>query len=92
MRLTLEQWNRINAVQTTNPVVYQGYAGAFASFFQTGDPNAHKLTNSSEPGVPVLHTTGEEFVIADHEFENVKLEQLKKRCEFWRSIGKKIPV
>ena len=88
----MEQWNRINAVQTTNRVVYQGYAGAFASFFQTGDPNAHKLTNSSEPGVPVLQSTGEEFVIVDHGFENIKLEQLKKRCEFWRSLGKKIPV
>lgn len=79
-------------MQTTNLVVYQGYAGAFASFFQTGDPNAHKLTNSSELGVPVLQSTGEEFVIVDYGFENVKLQLLKKRCEFWRSLGKKIPV
>ncbi|KAJ5805675.1 uncharacterized protein N7503_003277 [Penicillium pulvis] len=85
-------WDTVNAVQETNRVVYLGYAGAFASFFQTGDPNAHKLTNSSEPGVPELQKTGEEFVIVDHGFENVRLVQLKKRCDFWRSIGKNIPI
>ncbi|KAJ5348991.1 hypothetical protein MYU51_011737 [Penicillium brevicompactum] len=85
-------WNRINAVQQTNPVVYEGYAGAFASFFQTGDPNAHKVTNSSQPGVPLLKSTGEEFLIVDDGFENVKLAELKSRCDFWRSLGKKIPV
>ncbi|KAJ5140466.1 hypothetical protein N7448_003874 [Penicillium atrosanguineum] len=85
-------WNKINSVQETNPVVYEGYAGAFASFFQTGDPNAHKLTHASEPGVPELRITGREFVIVDHGFENVKLAQLEKRCEFWRGLGKKIPV
>ncbi|KAJ5663511.1 hypothetical protein N7507_004242 [Penicillium longicatenatum] len=79
-------------VQETNRVVYEGYAGAFASFFQTGDPNAHKLTNSSELGVPELQKTGEEFVIVDHGFENVRLVQLRKRCDFWRSIGKHIPI
>lgn len=72
--------------------MYEGYAGAFASFFQTGDPNAHKVTNSSQPGVPVLKSTGEEFLIVDDGFENVKLAELKSRCDFWRSLGKKIPV
>ncbi|KAJ5668983.1 Carboxylesterase type B [Penicillium macrosclerotiorum] len=89
---TIYKWNRVNAVQTTNPVVYDGYAGAFASFFQTGDPNAHKLTNSSEPGVPELKSTGDEFVIIDDGFENVHLTQLKKRCTFWKTLGKQIPV
>ncbi|KGO39645.1 Carboxylesterase, type B [Penicillium expansum] len=84
-------WNRINAVQKTNPVVYEGYAGAFASFFQTGDPNAHKVTNASQPGVPELDT-GEEFVVVDDGLENVKLPQLKKRCDFWRRLAKEIPV
>lgn len=88
----MKQWNRINAVQTTNPVVYKGYAGAFASFFQTGDPNAHKLTNSFEPGVPLLQKTGEEFVVVDDGFENIRIDQLKKRCDFWRKLGKQIPV
>lgn len=79
-------------MQTTNPVVYKGYAGAFASFFQTGDPNAHKLTDSSKQGVPVLQNTGEEFVIVDDGFENIRLSELKKRCDFWRKVGKQIPV
>ncbi|EPS29246.1 hypothetical protein PDE_04195 [Penicillium oxalicum 114-2] len=85
-------WNRINAVQRTNPVVYEGYAGAFASFFQTGDPNAHKLTNGSILGVPELKRKKEEFVIVDRGFENVHLAQLQKRCDFWQSLGRKIPV
>ncbi|KAJ5933596.1 hypothetical protein N7454_005925 [Penicillium verhagenii] len=85
-------WDSVNSVQVTNRVVYEGYTGAFASFFQTGDPNAHKLTNSSEPGVPELQETGEEFVIVDDGFENVRLVELKKRCDFWRSIGKDIPI
>lgn len=86
------QWNRINAVQTTNPVVYKGYAGAFASFFQTGDPNAHKLTGSAEPGVPLLQKTGEEFVVVDDGFQNIRIDQLKKRCDFWRKLGTQIPI
>ncbi|KAJ5087953.1 hypothetical protein N7456_011569 [Penicillium angulare] len=85
-------WDTVNSVQKTNPVVYEGYAGAFASFFQTGDPNAHKLTNASEPGVPGLKKTGEEFVVVDYGFGTVRLTQLAKRCNFWKSIGKDIPI
>ncbi|KAJ5815577.1 hypothetical protein N7474_007354 [Penicillium riverlandense] len=85
-------WDVINSAQETNPLVYDGYAGAFASFFETGDPNAHKLTNSSEPGVPELQETGKEFVIVEDGFENVEILQLKKRCEFWRSVAKNIPI
>ncbi|CAG7920492.1 unnamed protein product [Penicillium olsonii] len=84
-------WNRINSVQQTNPVVYEGYAGAFASFFQTGDPNAHKVTNSSQPGVPGLKS-GKEFVVVDDGFKQVEFGELKSRCDFWRKLGKQIPV
>ncbi|RAL15105.1 putative carboxylesterase [Aspergillus homomorphus CBS 101889] len=76
-------WNQVNSVQKSDPLIYEGYAGAFASFFQTGNPNAHKLTNTSEPGVPLLRTT-EEFVITAEGFENVKLAALEERCAFWR--------
>ncbi|PYH95768.1 alpha/beta-hydrolase [Aspergillus ellipticus CBS 707.79] len=85
-------WDTVNSVQETDPLIYEGYAGAFASFFQTGDPNAHKLTNSSEPGVPDLQDSGAEFVIAEDGFENVVLKQLKERCAFWKSVGKDVPV
>ena len=85
------KWNRINSVQQTNSVVYEGYAGAFASFFQTGDPNAHKVTNSSQPGVPGLKS-GKEFVVVDDGFKQVEFGELKSRCDFWRKLGKQIPV
>jgi hypothetical protein len=41
--------------------------------------------------VPELRT-GEEFVIVDDGLENVRLAQLKRRCDFWRRLGRKIPV
>ncbi|KAE8335864.1 hypothetical protein BDV24DRAFT_168864 [Aspergillus arachidicola] len=85
-------WNQVNSIQQTDELIYQGYAGAFASFFQTGDPNAHKLTNSSQPGVPMLQSTGDEFVVTDTEFETAKLVLLKERCDFWKSIGERVPV
>lgn len=86
------QWNRINPVQQTNPLIYKGFAGSFASFFQTGDPNAHKLTSEDVIGVPELRETGEEFVIEEDGFEGVRLEELKERCEFWRDVGRRVPV
>ena len=86
------QWNQVNAVQKTDPLIYDGYAGAFASFFQTGDPNAHKLTNGSEPGVPESLTTNEEFVIEADGFENVRTDMLATRCEFWLEVSGDIPI
>lgn len=81
----------MNAVQTTDPLIYKGYAGAFASFFQTGDPNAHKLTNASEPGVPDNKLTQKEFVIEADGFANVPATELLARCDFWRSVAYEIP-
>lgn len=53
----------MTAVQKSQPLVFQGLAGAMASYFQTeGDPNAHKLTDSSQAGVPEL-TAGKEWVV-----------------------------
>ena len=82
----------MNPAQKTNPIVYDGYAGAFASFFQTGDPNAHKITDSAELGVPELQDTGDEFVVVANGFENIRLVELEKRCDFWRKLGKQIPI
>lgn len=86
------QWNRVNAIQKTDPLIYQGYTGAFASFFQTGDPNAHKLTNASQPGVPELRQPGKQFVIEANGLENIPIGMLEKRCGFWRSVAVKIPI
>lgn len=87
-----EQWNSINAIQQSDPFIYDGYAGAFASFIQTGDPNAHKLSNASEAGVPENKRTGEEWVVTIDQFETVKLNQLNERCAFWRELGPQVPV
>ncbi|KAH8648990.1 putative carboxylesterase [Tricladium varicosporioides] len=89
-------WNQVNAIQKSSPDTYLGYTGAFASFFATGDPNKHKLTNSSVAGVPEVEV-GMEFVIKDGSptFENLSIEGrggLAEKCEFWRSAGGDIPV
>ncbi|KAM3086692.1 hypothetical protein ACMFMG_000817 [Clarireedia jacksonii] len=84
-------WNQVNALQTTQPLIYSGYAGAFASFFATGDPNAHKLTNASEAGVPELGTD-KEFVIASGGFTNVGIGELEGRCAFWAGVAGSVPV
>lgn len=85
-------WNQVNAVQKSDPLVYEGYAGAFASFFVTGDPNALKLTNASQAGVPDLKGMGQQFVVESTGFVDVKVVQLKERCEFWRSVAGDIPI
>ena len=82
----------MNAVQKNQPLIYDGFTGAFASFFQTGDPNAHKLTNSSIPGVPENWRTGEEFVVEADGFEKLKVDELGERCGFWRQVAKDVPI
>ncbi|KAL3426776.1 carboxylesterase [Phlyctema vagabunda] len=85
-------WNQVNAVQKSQPLIYQGYAGAFASFFQTGDPNARKLTGPDVPGVPENWRTGEEFVVKTDGFETAKVDSLNERCGFWRQVADSIPI
>ena len=82
----------MNAVQTTMPLIYEGFTGAFASFFQTDDPDAHKVTNAGVPGVPENWRTGEEFVIESAGFANVRVDQLNERCGFWRQVANDIPI
>lgn len=77
-------------MQTTQPLIYEGYAGAFASFFATGDPNAHKLTTATEAGVPEVKT-GTEFVIASTGFVDVGIEELESRCRFWAGVAGSVP-
>jgi hypothetical protein len=86
------KWNQVTSIQKSQPLIYDGFTGAFASFFQTGDPNAHKLTNGSEPGVPENWQTGEEFVIESGGFENIKVEMLNERCGFWREVAADVPI
>jgi carboxylesterase type B len=88
-----EWWNQVNVIQEMNPLIYQGFAGAFASYFDTGDPNFHKLTNKTQPEVPRLVGGFEkEFVIQDDGFITTTIDQLKDRCQFWKSIAYNIPI
>jgi hypothetical protein len=85
------QWNQINSIQQTDSFTYRGFAGAFASFFQTGNPNAHKLTNETVPGVPELQSE-KQFLISQDGFSDVSIAQLSRRCDYWRSVAHKIPI
>ncbi|KAF2192822.1 alpha/beta-hydrolase [Zopfia rhizophila CBS 207.26] len=84
-------WNQVNVVQKSDPLIYEGYAGAMASFVQTGDPNAHKVTNRSVAGAPSIGE-GKQFVVEKGGFKGVGIEMLKKRCEFWLAQGKSVPL
>ncbi|KAK1972951.1 carboxylesterase [Colletotrichum sublineola] len=84
-------WNQINAVQKSDPARYQGYTGAFASFFQTGDPNTLKLSTSAAASVPTLKNN-KEWVVGAAGFVTAELDQLERRCRFWKKTAAKIPV
>lgn len=76
----------------SDPLHYKGYAGAFASFFMTSDPNELKLTGPDEPGVPPLLSSGEEFNINAAGFAQLELTQFRARCDFWKGVAPKIPI
>ncbi|KAJ4286454.1 hypothetical protein N0V90_013154 [Kalmusia sp. IMI 367209] len=84
-------WNQINAVQQSDPLTYKAYAGAMASFVQTGDPNAHKVTNESVSGVPALKKR-KQFVIRSGGVTNGNVTSLERRCAFWLSVAERIPI
>jgi hypothetical protein len=85
------QWNQVNPIQQTDSFTYKGFAGAFASFFETGDPNAHKLTNNTVAGVPELRSE-KQFLVAQDGFSDVYISQLIRRCDYGRSVAQKIPI
>lgn len=89
--LTYKQWSKPNALQTEYPMIYQGFAGAYASLIQTGNPNTNKLTNSSEAAVPNIRM-GNEWVIAMSGITTTKIERLKERCGFWMDVAGNVPI
>jgi len=62
-----------------------------ASFVQTGDPNAHKLTNASVPGVPHVEK-GEQFLVTASGLKQGLIQQLQERCAFWLDVSKRVPI
>jgi carboxylesterase type B len=84
-------WNSIDKAHLDDPLHYQGYAGALASFFATSNPNALKLTGPSVPGVPPLDGD-ERWIIDSKGFDVAPIAELKDRCDFWRKLAKRIPI
>ena len=62
-----------------------------ASFVQTGDPNAHKVTNASVAGVPGVET-GKQFLGTAMGVRQGGIEALEKRCAFWLGAGGRVPM
>lgn len=62
-----------------------------ASYIQTGDPNAHKVTNSNISSVPEL-AEGKQFVVQSEGVADENTALLDKRCDFWLSVASKVPI
>lgn len=86
-----QYWNQVGEVQVEDPVTYRGMAGAFASWFANGNPNEGKLTGDGQAGVPLLDE-GEEWVVRMDDFGREGIEQLERRCAFWKSVAGNVPV
>ncbi|KAF2032177.1 alpha/beta-hydrolase [Setomelanomma holmii] len=87
----VQYWNTIDAIQKTDPLTYQGYTGALASFVQAGDPNAHKVTNASVVGVPEIGS-GEQFLVTAQGLKQGPVAQLEERCRFWLGVARRVPI
>lgn len=87
----VQYWNTIGEVQQTERWTYQGYAGAMASFVQTGDPNAHKVTNASVVGVPDIES-GTQFLVTSGGLKQGETGMLAERCDFWLSVAGRVPI
>lgn len=86
-----QYWNQVNKIQTENPITYEGMAGAFASWFSSGNPNKKKLTGEGQAGVPIL-SSGQEWVVRMDDFGLAHIGQLEHRCWFWQSVANNVPV
>jgi carboxylesterase type B len=86
-----QYWNTVNEVQKKDRVTYQGYAGAMASFVQTGDPNAHKVTNGSVVGVPGVRS-GKQFLVTSEGLKEGGVGMLEERCGFWLGAVGRVPI
>jgi len=61
------------------------------SFIQTGDPNAHKVTNSSIPGVPDVEE-GKQFLVTASGLRQGGITLLEERCKYWAGVSQRVPV
>jgi carboxylesterase type B len=84
-------WNTVGDIQKTDRVTYQGYAGALGSFVQTGDPNAHKVTNSRVVGLPGVKS-GMQFLVTSGGLKQGETGMLQERCKFWLGVAGRVPI
>tara|TARA_R110002003_G_scaffold288_16_gene18491 strand:+ start:19727 stop:21373 length:1647 start_codon:yes stop_codon:yes gene_type:complete len=87
----VQYWNTVGAIQKTDVLTYQGYAGAMGSFVQTGDPNAHKVTNETIPEVPEIGSR-KQFLVTSGGLRQGPIAQLEERCAFWLSVAGRVPI
>jgi hypothetical protein len=85
----------------TNQLISAGFAGSFAGYFKTGDPNAHQFAAADVASVPKLNKAAgaqtaaldtEKLVITTEGFEVANVGLLAKRCTFWKSIAGEIRI
>jgi hypothetical protein len=62
-----------------------------ASFIQTGDPNLHKVTNSSIPGIPNVEE-GKQFLVTASGLRQGGINALEERCKYWAGVSQRVPV
>lgn len=58
---------------------------------QTGNPNAHKITNNSVVGVPSVRD-GREFVVRNGGLGNEGIGMLERRCGFWLGVAGRVDI
>ncbi|KAF1841794.1 carboxylesteras-like protein [Cucurbitaria berberidis CBS 394.84] len=87
----VQYWNTVGAIQKTDARTYEAYAGALASFVQTGDPNAHKVTNASVPAVPNV-VEGKQFLVTAGGIKQGGIQMLEERCKFWLEVAERVPI
>ncbi|KAI5781275.1 carboxylesterase [Geopyxis carbonaria] len=75
-------WNSVNALQTTQRAVYQGFAGSFAGMIMRGDPNGDGRV---WPGV----NEGREWTLTESGFGTNGTEALEVRCAYWKGLGRR---
>ncbi|KAF2401153.1 carboxylesteras-like protein [Trichodelitschia bisporula] len=77
-------WNTVNPLQRNNETIYHGFAGAFASFFQSGEAHAGELKLPDAK-------SGMELVIESKGFRTANIALLEERCAFWLDNAKNVP-
>jgi hypothetical protein len=78
----------ITTSQKTKKMVYEAFAGAFASFIQTGNPSSHLKAAEAIPRID----SGNMWRVQDGKFGLIDSKYLQQRCKFWQTHGQLVPV